>query len=268
MVWSTSFPIPVCSVENCNESIRSKGLCRIHYQRMYVQGRTERVYETREGSCSVKGCDLPIKGRKFCSKHFQLFKRHGVPEKLNKSKRSHPLYHLWFERKTNNLLCEDWLDLDVFMAAVLPKPEGTYFLLQIDGAKPFGPDNFRWQEHLKRKKEETRTEWWNRKRRARISANPAMESQRNIKRQYNLSPEEHEEKLKASNYVCEICGEPETSYDGRTGSLRKLAVDHCHISKKLRGMLCGRCNTTLGKVKENKEILQNMINYLDKHKEN
>lgn len=265
MTWGNSFN--VCSVESCEEPIRSKGLCRIHYQRMYVQGRTERVKQSREGNCSVEGCDLPIKGRRFCSKHFQLFKRYGVPEKLNKNKRSHPLYHLWFERKTNSLLCEAWLDFDTFMAAILPKPEGYYFLLQIDGSKPFGPDNFRWQENLKRKKDETNKEWWDRKRKARIAANPAMESQRNIKRQYDLSPEEHEEKLKNSNYVCEICKNSETTFDGRTGSLRKLSVDHCHNSKKLRGMLCNRCNTTLGKVDDNVELLMEMINYLNKHKD-
>lgn len=39
--------------------------------------------------------------------------------------------------------------------------------------------------------------------------------------------------------TCEICGGP----PGR----RALNLDHCHKTKKFRGWLCGKCNTTLGK---------------------
>lgn len=215
--------------------------------------------------CSVEGCTKEARTKGLCRNHYVRYWRNGTTDKLNGDKRSHPLYHLWFQRKTNNLLCEAWLDLDTFVKDISPKPDGYYFLLQIDGTKPFGPDNFRWQENLKRKEGETNKDWWARKRAARIAANPAMESDRNLKRKFNLTRVEYDEKLKVQNFSCAICEEKEVSVDGRTGTLRNLAVDHCHITNKVRDLLCNRCNTTIGKAGDNPELLIKMANYILKH---
>lgn len=42
-------------------------------------------------------------------------------------------------------------------------------------------------------------------------------------------------------------------------------VDHCHKSKKVRGILCNRCNTVLGLCFDNKELFKNLIGYLECH---
>lgn len=39
-------------------------------------------------------------------------------------------------------------------------------------------------------------------------------------------------------------------------------IDHCHTTKKIRGILCGRCNTALGFVKDNPEVLERLAEYL------
>jgi hypothetical protein len=216
--------------------------------------------------CSVEGCDKPIRTNGLCNKHYSRVWRNGTTDKLNGDKRSLPYYHLWFERKANNLLCEEWLDINVFMAAILPKPEGNYILIRLrDGL--FGPDNFKWQEHLKRKDGESNKDWWDRKRKARIEANPLMESNRNLKRKFNLTRDQFIAKSDSQNNVCAICKEVETSIDGRTGSLKNLAVDHCHITNKIRDLLCNRCNTTIGKAGDNPELLIEMTNYILKHRE-
>lgn len=62
------------------------------------------------------------------------------------------------------------------------------------------------------------------------------------------------------------CNQPEKSYDGKSGSIKKLAIDHCHKTGKIRSLLCWRCNGTIGKVEENITILNNMINYLKRFK--
>lgn len=41
-----------------------------------------------------------------------------------------------------------------------------------------------------------------------------------------------------------------------------LHVDHCHISGKVRGLLCNNCNTGIGLLKESPEILSRAISYL------
>lgn len=50
---------------------------------------------------------------------------------------------------------------------------------------------------------------------------------------------------------CEICG-----------AMDVICFDHCHITSKFRGWICRRCNTVLGFVKDNSELLISMSNYL------
>lgn len=42
----------------------------------------------------------------------------------------------------------------------------------------------------------------------------------------------------------------------------KPEIDHDHLTMKVRGLLCRRCNDFLGKIKDNRELLQNLIEYL------
>jgi RNase P subunit RPR2 len=58
---------------------------------------------------------------------------------------------------------------------------------------------------------------------------------------------------------CEICG----TSDRQNGRL--LAVDHCHDTGKLRGLLCSNCNTVLGLAKEQPAILLRAAEYLREH---
>ena len=72
--------------------------------------------------------------------------------------------------------------------------------------------------------------------------------------------------LWATQYdLCAICGEPEKSPSNWSGEPRKLSVDHNHATGQIRDLLCWRCNSTIGKVKEDRALLLKMIAYLDKH---
>lgn len=54
---------------------------------------------------------------------------------------------------------------------------------------------------------------------------------------------------------CEICGD-----------FGRICFDHDHGNGKFRGWICHRCNTSLGLVKDNKEILNALIKYLENQK--
>lgn len=75
-----------------------------------------------------------------------------------------------------------------------------------------------------------------------------------LKRKYNLTFAQYMNLLVVQNGACAICGQIETK--------KKLNVDHNHNTNKVRGLLCWRCNTVLGRIKEDVNLLKNMINYL------
>ena len=56
---------------------------------------------------------------------------------------------------------------------------------------------------------------------------------------------------------CAICKEHQSNLK------KRLSVDHCHTSGKIRKLLCQNCNTLLGMAKDNTEILKNAISYLN-----
>lgn len=87
----------------------------------------------------------------------------------------------------------------------------------------------------------------------------AYDKKRFLKLYFNLSVEDYESMYKAQNGVCAICSDICTSG-------RRLAVDHCHKTGVIRGLLCGRCNTGLGWFKDRKDLLEKAIEYLDKSK--
>ncbi len=57
---------------------------------------------------------------------------------------------------------------------------------------------------------------------------------------------------------CECCGEPPQPKDRGL----KLHFDHDHATGAFRGWICHRCNTTLGKVRDDPEVLGKLIDYL------
>ena len=75
---------------------------------------------------------------------------------------------------------------------------------------------------------------------------------------YGLTPKQVDELLARQSGRCAIC--PTTEPAGRH---KKWAIDHCHISGKVRGLLCHHCNTALGGFKDNPLLLQKAISYLN-----
>lgn len=68
--------------------------------------------------------------------------------------------------------------------------------------------------------------------------------------------EDYEKLLEAQGGVCAICGIPPTPK-------RALCVDHCHSTGKVRGLLCTKCNRTLGQYGDNPVLLRRMAQYLE-----
>lgn len=61
---------------------------------------------------------------------------------------------------------------------------------------------------------------------------------------YGIDIDIYNKMLEKQNFVCAICNKPETRK--RNGAVQSLCVDHDHSSGKVRGLLCFRCNLSLG----------------------
>jgi hypothetical protein len=85
-----------------------------------------------------------------------------------------------------------------------------------------------------------------------------------LKTNFGLTLEQYFSLLKNQNGLCAICNNPEKLIDPRTQRIRKICVDHCHKSKKIRGLLCSNCNRGLGLLKDSIKILESAIIYLKK----
>ena len=80
-----------------------------------------------------------------------------------------------------------------------------------------------------------------------------------LKRTYGISHQDYLDMLEAQNGRCKICG---TDAPNGIGSFH---VDHCHITNKVRGLLCHKCNVGLGHFNDNISILSAAILYLNEH---
>jgi hypothetical protein len=94
--------------------------------------------------------------------------------------------------------------------------------------------------------------------------NREVERNGRLKRIYNITIEDYNIMLINQKEVCAICNEKETKVH-KDGS-KRLAVDHCHTTGKVRGLLCFACNSSIGKLKESIPTLENAIKYLKAHK--
>lgn len=77
---------------------------------------------------------------------------------------------------------------------------------------------------------------------------------------YGIDLAEYQRMDREQDGKCAICGKPEIIE--RNGKPRLLAVDHCHDTTKVRGLLCGKCNPMIGYADHSIEILTSAIAYL------
>jgi hypothetical protein len=78
---------------------------------------------------------------------------------------------------------------------------------------------------------------------------------------YNFPPELFDERFNEQGQACAICKSPDA------GGRGAFHADHDHDSSQPRGVLCHNCNVALGNFKDNPEILQAAIEYLNKYSE-
>lgn len=92
---------------------------------------------------------------------------------------------------------------------------------------------------------------------------PHIEKARALRDSFGLSLNEYEKMHDEQKGKCAICENPERHM--RNGKVKALAVDHNHKTGAIRGLLCSDCNTGIGKLRDDPEIIRKAAKYLDKH---
>ena len=108
-----------------------------------------------------------------------------------------------------------------------------------------------WKDANKEKCKEYKRMW------KRTPNGKKAERAHSLKAKYGITLQDYDNLLAAQNGVCAICGTP----PGK----RRLAVDHDHKTGAVRGLLCVNCNVALGRLQDNVDILQSMIEYIERH---
>ena len=76
-----------------------------------------------------------------------------------------------------------------------------------------------------------------------------------IKKNYDITIEQYNNMLNAQNNKCAIC-------HNKFKPFKDTHIDHNHITGKVRGLLCVKCNSGIGYLNDDINLLKEAINYL------
>jgi hypothetical protein len=76
-----------------------------------------------------------------------------------------------------------------------------------------------------------------------------------MRREYGISPERFHEMYESQDRRCAVCKK-------QFGSKSEANIDHCHATRWVRGLLCNKCNTAIGLLGDDLEIIKSASAYL------
>lgn len=85
-----------------------------------------------------------------------------------------------------------------------------------------------------------------------------------LKTVYGLTEDDYQKRYAQQNGSCSICLEHLTNVFDEVIT-KSQAIDHCHKTGIIRGLLCRQCNTALGMLKDDIESARRLVKYLEMH---
>lgn len=86
--------------------------------------------------------------------------------------------------------------------------------------------------------------------------NPGHVRNQQFLREYGITAAQVDAMKAEQNHCCALCGKP----------AKKLCVDHDHQTKRVRAMLCCKCNWAIGLLDESPDRMLLAAIYIEKHK--
>lgn len=230
-----------CSVDGCSTPAKSRGWCGRHYQVWNLHGDVNYKRPTAQDSpCTVDGCQTKVHSRGLCSMHYRRNRIHGDPNAA------------WVNRAASKICTVDDCDkpqqsrtwCSKHYQVWLKHGDASYVRPATRGIDiPHG----------------TLTGYgWHGCRCADCAAVQATSSRKGNLKKYGITPADYDRMLDEQGGVCAICR--------REGSVemygRLMAVDHCHDTGRVRGLLCTACNTSIGQMQDDPNRLMAAAAYL------
>jgi len=138
-----------------------------------------------------------------------------------------------------------------------PKPKRVYTTTGIDRADT----KAYWREYNRRRRQDPayreKKAKWNKDWATAHADKQADYVRRNELSRYRITVEDYNTMAVAQGNRCAICGAQPKA--------KRLFVDHCHKTGRIRKLLCQHCNSMLGMAKDNPETLEAGAAYLRVH---
>jgi hypothetical protein len=83
-----------------------------------------------------------------------------------------------------------------------------------------------------------------------------------LKHKFGITVEEYYILAKQAGDNCPICGVVFDWKNRHKGN--RPCIDHCHKTRKIRGIICGKCNAAIGMLYDDIKMLKKAISWLEK----
>ena len=106
---------------------------------------------------------------------------------------------------------------------------------------------------------------WKKKNRKKVALQARLRYQKNSQKEldrirfnkYGITGDEFRRMLKEQGSKCPICNR---------NIVKNPSVDHDHLTGKIRGLICNKCNLAIGNAEDSPDRLKVMANYLERNK--
>lgn len=156
-----------------------------------------------------------------------------------------------------------WAGVNEFIADIGMDLHDRQSIVPVDDTKPVGPKNWKWELSLFYRFDRSTPDGRNAYEQAVRDRGGMWRRSQEFVNKFGITLEDYHKLHDAQGGACATCGRPET--ERRNGKIKWLAVDHCHSTGKIRGLLCAACNVGLGRFRDDPAILRAAAEYLERH---